>query len=79
MIKAKGKTHEGDPLYILGLSRENMRRLMKGEPIVVDMRKEYGDRAVVIIVGGETEEAIRDELLKHYDPDKIEDWKNPNG
>jgi hypothetical protein len=79
VIKAKGKTVEGDPLFIFGLSQENVRRLMKGHAIAIDLRREYGERGVVIIVGGETEEAIRDELLKYYVSDKIEDWKNPNG
>lgn len=63
MIKAVGRTGAGVPLLILGLSGENMTRLMADEPIKIDLA-ELGLRPMqVVIVGGRTEDAITDQLI----------------
>jgi hypothetical protein len=36
MIKARGTTKDGRPFILLGLSAENCRRLLAGQPIKVD-------------------------------------------
>lgn len=71
MIRAPGVL-DGVPLLLLGLSGENMTRLMAGEPIVVDTAaKELRGAPVqlpamhVLIMGGRTEETIMAELHEH--------------
>lgn len=67
MIKASGGGADGVPFLLLGLSAENCRRLIAGQPIVV--RADHVDprlpRINVILVGGETEDAIAAELRQH--------------
>lgn len=63
MIKAAGTTATGAPLVILGLSGENMTRLMANEPIMFDLAELGLPRTVVTIVGGRTEDDIRDRLV----------------
>jgi len=53
------------PTYIFGLARENINRLIEGKPILVDLGKEFGTPGVMILLFGETEEAIALELSKH--------------
>lgn len=64
MIKASGGGADGVPLLLLGLSRENCRRLLDGQPIKV--RADHVDPRLptltVVLVGGETEDAIAAEL-----------------
>lgn len=78
MIKARGKDADGYPVYFFGLSAGNIELLRKGMPIMVNLR-ELDGRGHVVILFGETEEAIRDEMLKHFSVEKMADWKNPNG
>jgi hypothetical protein len=62
MIKAVG-AHDGQPMLLLGLSGENMTRLMADEPIRFDTSELPGLPAmVVVIVGGRTEDAILAQL-----------------
>lgn len=67
MIKAAGRTATGKPLLILGLSGENMTRLMAGEPILIDT-DQLGHAFAgipslsVLVVGGRTEESIYADL-----------------
>jgi hypothetical protein len=65
MIIGRGKC-EGDQLLLLGLSRENVKRLTAGQPIEIS-RKSHGDAApdgwTIAIVFGETEAELA-ELLK---------------
>jgi hypothetical protein len=62
VIKAAG-THNGRPMLLLGLSGENMTRLMADEPIRLDTGELPGLPAmVVVIVGGRTEDAILAQL-----------------
>lgn len=56
MIKAAG-THDGRPLIILGLSHENLARLVADEPILFDATT-LGFDGNVLIVAGKTEDDI---------------------
>ena len=66
MIKATGGGADGTPFLLLGLSAENCRRLVAGQPIAV--RADHVDPRLpalnVLLVGGETEEAIAAEIGK---------------
>lgn len=67
MIKATGRTRSGEPVLILGLSGENMARLMADEPILVDTGELEGLPALrIAIVGGRTEETILDALTTAF-------------
>lgn len=61
MIRATGEI-DGRPLLILGLSGENMTRLMADEPIRIDLAPLGLPDITVLVVGGRTEEAIMDQL-----------------
>ena len=65
MIKAVGRTGLGLPLLILGLSGENMTRLMADEPISFDLADLGLPPMRVVIVGGRTEDAITGQLAAH--------------
>lgn len=62
MIKALITQPDGRPAVLLGLSRANMRLLLAGKPIKVDGRV-LGVDVDVCLVGGETEQDIRQELV----------------
>ena len=62
MLKASGRTADGKPLLIVGLSGENMTRLMADEPIRLDIAQLGLPDVVVLIVGGRTENAIAERL-----------------
>jgi hypothetical protein len=64
MIKATGRTADGDTLLLLGLSRLNARWLLRGQPIRVNGIDVGLPGLQVLIVGGETEDAITAELTK---------------
>lgn len=64
MIKATGRTADGDTLLLLGLSRLNTRWLLRGQPIRVNGLDVGLPGLQVLIVGGETEDAIITELVK---------------
>jgi hypothetical protein len=64
MIKAAG-VHNEKPLLILGLSGENVTRLMAGEPILLDTAPLGLPEMSVVVVGGRTEQAILDDLRAH--------------
>ncbi len=66
MILARGD-HGDDQFLLMGLSRENIDRLVKGEPIVI--RREVHGEAIpelwkIVIMFGETENQIAAELRK---------------
>lgn len=67
MIKATGGGRDGVPFLLLGLSAENCRRLVAGQPIRV--RADQVDPRLpalnVLLVGGETEESIAVQLVPH--------------
>lgn len=58
MIKARGSDAAGRPVIFLGLSGENMTRLMADEPIRVDLADLGGPDCVVVLLGGRTEQVI---------------------
>ena len=60
MIKARVQTEKG-PLLVFGLSRENINRLLAGDPILASM-SDFGLPGHFTIVFGETEDAIVREL-----------------
>jgi len=62
VIKAAGRTADGKPMASLGLSGENMTRLMADEPIVLNLADLGLPQVVVVIVGGRTEAAITEQL-----------------
>lgn len=68
MIKATGSGADGVPLLLLGLSGENCRRLLAGQPIM--LRADHVDPRlsplVVIVVGGKTEDDIAADLRRHF-------------
>ena len=59
MIKASGRTGDGKPLVILGLSGENIARLTAIEPIVFNLKELPGLPDIqVLITYRKTEETI---------------------
>jgi hypothetical protein len=59
MIKAIANHDDGRKFIVLGLSRENMRRLLDGDPIEIDWSAVgVDDQPNIIILGGETEADI---------------------
>ncbi len=64
MIKAAGLTNDGRPLLVLGLSGENVTRLMADEPISIDLSELGLPPMQVIILGGRDEFTITAQLQK---------------
>lgn len=64
MIKALLREATGAPVVVLGLSGENMARLMADEPIVVQVAELGLKPMKILIVGGRTEEAIAAKLAE---------------
>jgi hypothetical protein len=65
MIKAGGMGKDGKPVVILGLSEGNLGELRKGHPIVIELAP-FGLEGRVLLMWGETEQAITQELAKHF-------------
>lgn len=63
MIKAL-KTMPDGPLLIFGLSKENIKRLLAGDPILASM-SDFGLPGRFMILAGDTEESIARELVDH--------------
>ena len=61
MLKAMMQNNEGKNILLLGLSRENVVRLKEGKPIHIN-GDELGFENDVILVYGETEEQIYEDL-----------------
>ena len=61
MIKARAHRDDGTSIMLLGLSNLNLQKLQAGLPIAFD-GKPFGYDGEVIIVWGETEQAIVDAL-----------------
>lgn len=69
MIKATAYDGRNpDPIVILGLSGENMTRLMADEPILIDLADLGLPAQRVAIVGGRTEADIATKLKTHFGP-----------
>lgn len=65
MIKGRMTLRDGTPALLLGLTRENMARLLEDQPIrvTVDQQAELGIVGPeVVLVGGESEGAISQQL-----------------
>lgn len=68
MIKARGSTADGRTFILLGLSAENCRRLLAGQPIRIDTQEKPNEGLgmpggpVIAIVAAQTEAALVDEL-----------------
>jgi hypothetical protein len=58
MIRATGRTADGRPLIVVGLSAENVRRLQANKPI----RADWPDGSQVVVLYGETEDDITEDL-----------------
>jgi hypothetical protein len=65
MIKAVGRTGDGTPLLILGLSAENVKRLMNDKPITFNLSEVGLESMQVAIIGGPTEQFIMEQLIAH--------------
>lgn len=65
MIKARLTTGDGRPLLLAGLSHDNVRRLMDGQPIAFDAA-ELGVDAILVIHVGRTEADIEALLREHF-------------
>lgn len=63
MIKASGTTQGGRPLLVIGLSAENVTRLLDDQPITFDTDALGLPGMQVLILGGRTEDDIRTTLL----------------
>lgn len=66
MIKALLNMENGEKVVLLGLSAENMTRLMADEPIPIDLADL--DLPHQRIIGGPTEEAITESLRAYISP-----------
>jgi len=68
-------TKDGKPLYGFGLSCENCERLMRGQPILIDLDVMCADakdhnasqRGAVIIFGGATEDEMTRQLSEYVE------------
>lgn len=74
MIKAK--LNNGDLLF--GLSKQNIERMMKGEPVVFNLSSMGLEDRRVMIMYGETEDKIYEELVDHIDLKKTTIHDDPN-
>lgn len=72
MIRALGGDSE-DPVLLLGLSDENWRRLRTGQPISVNVDEMAPGLRVrrVLLIAGETEAAIMDDLRAHLGVENV--------
>lgn len=68
MIKALMNTSTGEKIVLLGLSLDNMARLMVDEPIPIDLADLDLPHQRIIIIGGATEEAITESLRAYLGP-----------
>ncbi|MDX3748713.1 hypothetical protein [Streptomyces sp. AK08-02] len=67
MIKAVLRDRKG-PVVLLGLSGENVTRLMADEPILVDLAELGLPPLRIAILGGRTEADITQQLEQQYGP-----------
>lgn len=66
MIKAIARREDGDELLILGLSKGNIEKLKENLPICFKKQDLKGCKYDVLIVYGDTEEAIVNELNNQF-------------
>lgn len=68
MIKARLDADDGEQIALIGLSGENMARLMADEPIDFNLSEVGLPPQRVWIIGGSTEDVIADRLRKTTRP-----------
>lgn len=66
MIKALLREPSGTPVVVLGLSGENMARLMADEPIVVQLAELGLQPMKILLMGGRTEADITAQLTAQF-------------
>lgn len=72
MIFAYAEDFNGEPLYVFGLSHENLKRLKQGKPITFVMRERGADvDGRIVIHAAKTEEQVALELSKLIGPTTI--------
>jgi hypothetical protein len=63
MIRFKAYNQDGTrAIYGIGLSRTNLDRLAQGRPVAINLADQGGPDLDLVIVGGDTEEALFREL-----------------
>lgn len=62
MIKAIGKGHAGEPVLVIGINREDAETLLRGGAITTPIMSKAGVQALVLLVGGESDQATIDKL-----------------
>jgi len=72
---------DGTQLLVLGLSKENRRRMEKDQPIRLS-RKTHGmavpEGLTIIIFAGETEESMEKTMAEHIGPTTIKNQRHPH-
>ncbi|MFJ4735262.1 hypothetical protein ACIP6V_23815 [Streptomyces sp. NPDC088770] len=68
MIKAVLREPNGAPVVVLGLSGENMARLMADEPIVVQLAELGLPPLRILLMGGRTEADLTAQLTEKFGP-----------
>ncbi|SHI67379.1 hypothetical protein [Streptomyces sp. 3214.6] len=66
MIKALLRESAGQAVVVLGLSGENMARLMADEPIVVQVAELGLPPMKILLMGGRTEEVMAAQLKERF-------------
>ncbi|MFJ9895260.1 hypothetical protein ACIQPR_18285 [Streptomyces sp. NPDC091280] len=68
MIKVRVRDRAGDPLVLLGLTRENTTRLLADEPILVDLAELGLPPLRIALVGGHDEQHVAQQLERYCGP-----------
>lgn len=70
MVRCQATGKDGRPVFVFGLTRENITRLTNGEPIKLDLDAFglTGPPLTIYLTFGETEEAIARELSEFIGP-----------
>ena len=72
MIFAYAEDFHGEPLYVFGLSHENLKRLKQGKPITFRMRERGANvDGRILIHAAQTEEKVALELSEYIGPTTI--------
>lgn len=74
MIKATGTADDGSDVVMLGVSEENVKRLVAGDPIIVRM-EELGMVGNLVIFYGKTEEEMATMFKKKFDIGEVVDHR----
>ena len=78
MIKAVAHSNVGETLVIFGLSEGNVQELKKGRPIPIDMEElELGFKGKVVIIYGETEDALAAQFQGNVEVGQVVDLRKP--